>query len=160
LTRARTARLLLVLGAAVLTTLALGAARFTWANEGVRIEHPRVQAACALGAASALVAAAWAARPRALQAAAGIAALALAALALQRAAWRVEALETGIRARSLAGSVELAWPEVEAVEPRPGALSLRARDGRRVVIASSGFEADERVRLERTIARRVREAAR
>jgi hypothetical protein len=39
-------------------------------------------------------------------------------------------------------------------------LRLRARDGREIVVETRGFSAEDRTRLERTIARRVREAAR
>ena len=59
----RAARLLLLLLAAVLAALALGAPRFTWANEGVVIDHPRTQPAAALAAALSLGAAAFARAP-------------------------------------------------------------------------------------------------
>jgi len=153
-------RLLLPLLAAVLTVVALGAPRFTWANEGVRVEHPWTQSAAALGAALALAAAACGARPRALGIAAGLGAATLAALAAHRLAWRIDAVATGLVERSLGGAVQLEWRAVEAVEPRPGSVTLRARDGTTVVIATGRFVPDERIRLERTIARRVREAAR
>jgi hypothetical protein len=158
-TPGRAVRLLLLLVAVALATQALGAPRFTWANDGVRVDHPWTQAAAALGAALALVAAAWTRRPIAWPIAAGIAAVALAALGAERAAYQLDAVATGIRGRSLGGSVELPWPSIEAVEPRAGSLTLRARDGRALVIRTGGFAPDERVRLERTIARRVTEAS-
>jgi hypothetical protein len=160
LTLRRAVRLLLLLLAVALATLGLGAPRFTWANEGVRVEHPRAQPLAALSAALALAAAAFGARPRVLVAAAGLGAAALTALAVHRLAWRIDAVETGLHERSLVGAVQLRWSDIEAVEPRAGAVTLRARDGTTVVIGTSRFAADERIRLERTIARRVREAAR
>jgi hypothetical protein len=144
--------------AVALAGLALGAPRFTWANEGVRVEHPWVHAAAAALAALTLVAAAWRA-PRGHVAAACLGAILLAGLAAQRAAYRLDAVEAGIRGRSLAGSIGLAWREIEAVEPRAAAITLRARDGRTLVVATGRFAPDERVRLERTIARRVLEAS-
>lgn len=159
MTPGRAVRLLPLLVAVALATLALGAPRFTWANDGVRVDHPWTQAAAALGAALALVAAVRKRRPVAWPLAAGIAAAGLTALAAQRAVYRLDAVATGIRGRSLGGSVELPWPSIEAVEPRAGTLTLRARDGRALVIRTGRFAPDERVRLERTIARRVTEAS-
>jgi hypothetical protein len=159
LSRGRAARPLLLLLAATLAALALGRPRFTWANEGVGVSHPPAQAAFALGAACALGAAAWAVRPRWLAVAGALGAAALVVLFADRLAFRLDAVETGVRQRSLGGSVELSWPEVAAVEPRPGSVTLHARNGRRLVIGTSGFAPDERVRLERSIARRVKEAA-
>jgi hypothetical protein len=160
LTARRAACLLLLLVAVALATLALGAPRFTWANQGVRLEHPRAHGIAALGAALALGAAAYGARRRALLVGAGLGVLALVSVGAHRLAWRIDAIEAGLHERSLAGSVRLGWSEVTAVEPRPDALTLRARDGRTVVIGTRAVAPDERVRLERTIARRVREAAR
>jgi hypothetical protein len=156
----RAARLLLLLLAAVLAALALGAPRFTWANEGVVIDHPRSQPAAALAAALSLGAAAWRARPRFWMAAAGLGALALALLAAQQAAFRLDAVEAGVRKRSLSGIAGLSWSDIEAVEPRDGSITLRARAGQTLVIATTRFAPDERVRLERTIARRVKDATR
>jgi len=159
LIRRRAARLLLLLLAIALATLALGAPRFTWANEGVRVEHPRAHPAAALGAALALGAAARGARPRMLVVAAGLGATALGGFGAHQLAWRIDAVEAGLHERWLGGAVHLGWSDIEAVEPRPAAVTLRARDGTTVVIATRRFGADERIRLERTIARRVREAA-
>lgn len=160
MTRRRAVRLLLLLLAVALTTLALGAPRFTWANEGVRVEHPRAQPAAALGAALALGAAAFGARPRGLVVAAGLAAAALTGLAVHQLRWRLDAVAAGLHQRSLGGAVRLIWSDIEAVEPRDGTVTLRARDGTKLVIGTSSFAPDERIRLERTIARRVKEAAR
>jgi hypothetical protein len=156
----RAVPLLLLALAIALTAAAVGPPSFTWANDGVRVEHPWAQAMAALGAALALGAAAAGARLRTLQLAAGATALALVGLAAHRFAWRIDAVEGGIHERSLAGGVSLRWGEVVAVEPGDGSVTLRGKDGSRLVIATSRFEPDERVRLERTIARRVREATR
>jgi len=160
LTREGALRLLLLLMALGLAVVALGAPRFTWGNSGVVVDHPRTQAAAALGAALALAAAAYRARPRWLMVAAGLTAAALAGLGARQLAWRIEVVETGFHERSLGGAVDLAWSDIEAVEPREGHVTLRARGGSTVVIGTGRFAPDERVRLERTIARRVTEAAR
>ncbi len=160
MTAGRAARLLLPLAAALLTALALGGPRFTWANDGVIVDHPRTQAAAALGAALALAVAAFAARQRSLAVAAGLGAAALAGLGARQLAWRIEVVASGFHERSLGRAVHLPWAEIEAVEPRDGSVTLRARGGTKVVIGTSRFAPDERVRLERTIARRVTDAAR
>ena len=156
----RAVRLLLLALSAVLILVALGPPSFTWANDGVRVQHPWAQGLAALGAALALAAAALGARPRGLQIAAGAAATALVGLSAQRLAWRIDAIDSGLHRRSLGGSLSLRWSEIEAVEPRDGSLTLRGRDGTRLVIATARFAVDERIRLERTIARRVKESAR
>jgi hypothetical protein len=160
LTAGRAIRLLLLLVAVALTVLALGAPRFTWANDGVVIDHPRRQPLAALGAALALGVAAFRARPRSLVVAAGAGAVALVALGARQLAWRIDAVETGFHERSLGSAVQLGWSEIEVVEPREGTVTLRARNGQKVVIGTARFAPDERIRLERTIARRVREATR
>ena len=116
MTPSRAARLLLLLLAVALTTLALGAPRFTWANDGVVVDHPRTHAVAALGAALALAAAAYGARPRVLVALAGLGAAALVSLGATQLAWRVEALATGFEQRSLGRAVRLSWSDIEAVE--------------------------------------------
>ena len=63
-------------------------------------------------------------------------------------------------AAAVVGRVEDFEPvELEAVEPRATAITLRSRDGRTIAIETSRFAPEDRNRLERTIARRVKEAA-
>jgi predicted ATPase len=71
----------------------------------------------------------------------------------------VEAVDAGLRERTLSGWSALPWSDVEAVEPSAGAIRLRGRKGQRVEVATRGFTAEDRTRLERTVARRIREAA-
>ena len=68
--------------------------------------------------------------------------------------------EDGLEKRTLAGSVRLAWKELATVEPRSGAITVRARGGQILSIATARFAPEDRNRLERTIARRVIEASR
>ena len=155
----RAVRLLLLLLALVLTFVAFGSPSFTWGNEGVRVQHPWAQAVAAFGAALALAGAAFGFARLAPRIALGLAAAVLVALSAHHLAWRLEALDAGVNERSLRGAVSLSWSEIVSVEPTVGAVTLRSRSGKRLVIGTRGFEPDERVRLERTIARRVREAA-
>ena len=64
----------------------------------------------------------------------------------------------GLSLRDLRGSRRLAWRDVTRVEPEAHSLSLQGRGGERVDIDTSGFAAEQRASLERTVARRVREA--
>ena len=158
---ARTAvRVALLVLAAAATAASFGSPRFTWLNEGLRVDHPPHRGVSALVAAAALAAAGLSGRSRPTAAAGLVAAAAVAALGAHRLAWRVEALQDGLHERSITGSRRIAWSDVERVEPRPDALRLRARDGTEIVVSARGFAAEDRTRLERTIARRVREAAR
>jgi hypothetical protein len=156
-TGVRAALLALAAGAAV---AALGAPRFTWQNEGLRVEHPSPQGAAALLGATALAAVAVSGRSRGVVAVGLAAAAALAVLGAHRLAWRVEAVEAGLHERTLTGWTRVAWRDVEVVEPRANALRVGARGGALIVVDTHGFDAEERTRLERTVARRVREAAR
>jgi hypothetical protein len=158
---ARTAvRVALLALAAAGAVAAFGPPRFTWENAGLRVEHPPHRGGAALLGASALAGAALSGRSRPVAAAGLAAAAALGLLGAHRLAWRVEAVEAGLHERTIAGWTRIAWGDVERVEPRPEALRLRARDGREIVVGARGFSAGDRTRLERTIARRVRESAR
>ncbi len=156
---ARTAvRVALLALAAAATAVALAAPRSTWENAGLTIQHPPHQGAAALLGAAALAAVARSGTRRPAAVFALAAAGTLAALGAQRLAWRVEAVEAGLHERTLTGWTRVAWRDVELVEPRPDAIRLRARNGTSIAVATRGFAAEDRTRLERTIARRVKEA--
>lgn len=158
---ARTAvRVALLALAAAGTAAALGPPRFTWENEGLRVAYPHHRGAAALLGAAALAGAALSGRSRPAAAAGLAAAAALALLGVHRLAWRVEAVEAGLRERTARGWTRFDWADVERVERRPDSLRVRARDGREIVVDARPFPPEERTRLERTIARRVRETAR
>jgi hypothetical protein len=159
--RARTAvRVALLALAAAATAVALAAPRFTWENAGLTVQHPPHQGAAALVGATALAATALSGTRRPAAVFALAAACAVAALGAQRLAWRVEAVEAGLHERTLTGWTRVAWREVELFDPRPDAIRLRARSGTSITVATRGFAAEDRTRLERTIARRVKEASR
>ena len=79
-------------------------------------------------------------------------------LGLHRLAYRLEVGAAGVSVRDLRGSRRLAWRDVTRVEPEPHSLFLQGRGGDRVDIDTTGFTAEQRASLERTVARRVREA--
>jgi len=153
-------RAALVALAAAGAAFALGPPRLTWENAGLRVDHPPQQGAAAALAAAAAIGASWPARRRGVRAAGLAVGLGLAAFAAHRLAWRVEAKDAYLRERTLAGWKALAWGEVEAVEPSALAVTLRGRGGRALEVSTRGFTAEDRTRLVRTIARRVREAGR
>jgi hypothetical protein len=154
-------RLGLVAAGAAAAIAAQGGARFTWENAGVLLRHPAHQTAAALGGALAVAGAALSTRPSRLPAALlASAALLLAVQGARRLAWRVEAVEAGLHERTLSGWTRIAWGDVVRVQPGRDRLHVLARSGREIAIATGGMDAEERTRLERTIARRVREANR
>ena len=158
--RARTAvRVALLALAAAVTAVALAAPRFTWENEGLAVRHPPHQGAAALLGAALLAATALSDTRRSARVFGLAAAVALAALGAQRLAWRVEAVEAGLHERTLTGWTRVAWREVELVEPRPDAIRVRTSTGTAIAVDTRAFAPEDRTRLERTIARRVREAA-
>jgi hypothetical protein len=158
---ARTAvRVALLAVAGATAVFAFGPPRFTWQNEGLRVDRPPRQGAAALVSAAALAGAALSGRPRRVAAAGLAVAAGLVALGVGRLAGKVEAIQDGLHETTIAGSRRIAWSDIERVEPRPEAIRLRARDGTEIVVSARGFAPEDRTRLERTIARRVREAAR
>lgn len=159
MTRRAAARAALLAAAVAALVLALGPPRLVWENEGLRMDHPPRRAAAAFAGAAAFAVAPLGLRRRyrALGAAAAIAACTLGA---ERLSWRVEVVEAGVSARGPRGATRVSWSEVEAVEPTPGGIRVRAASGRAVTLETSGLRPEDRLRLERTVARRVREASR
>jgi hypothetical protein len=159
LTRRAAARAALLATAVAALVLALGPPRLVWENDGLRMDHPPRRAAAAFAGATALAVAPLGLRRRyrALGAAAALAALTLGA---ERLAWQVEVVEKGVSARGLRGATRVSWGEVEAVEPTAGGIRVRAADGRAVTLETGGIRPADRLRLERTVSRRVREASR
>jgi hypothetical protein len=156
----RLAGLLPLLAAIGLAGVALGAPRFTWANEGVIIDHPWSQPAAAAAAAAAAGSYAYLARPRPLRLASALAALLLLTLAAWQLRFRIDVVEDGLQRRTLAGSTSFAWKELVRVEPRASEITVHSRDGGTITIGTGRFAPEDRNRLERTIARRVKEASR
>ena len=137
---------------------AAGAPRLTLSNTGLGIDYPILRTLALLAAAAAVAGLAFFLPRRALGVAALVAVTGLSILGLHRLAYRLEVGPVGLSVRDLRGSRRLAWREVTQVEPEAHSLLLRGRGGERVDIDTSGFTAEQRASLERTVARRVREA--
>ncbi|HXB56160.1 MAG TPA: PH domain-containing protein [Vicinamibacteria bacterium] len=150
-----------LLGAAILAGagLAFGPARVTWFNAGLRIDYPWPRGAAALLAAVASALLAVLLRNRLLRL--GGAALAVAGLflGLHLLAYRLEAGETGITLGGPLGSTSIAWGDVTRVDTGARALVITDRAEAQVRVGTGDLAPDERARLERTIARRVREGS-
>jgi hypothetical protein len=157
LPRAWRAALVVLAGAA--TVYAVGPPRFTWANTGLRVDHPPSQGAAGVLGALLIGVAIAGARPRAIGLLGGAASLGLLVLGAARLSWRLEAVDAGLNERTAFGWKRLVWEEVASVDPQPDAVVIRSRSGATVKVATRAYPPDERTRLERTIARRVREAS-
>jgi PH (Pleckstrin Homology) domain-containing protein len=137
--------------------LAFGPPRAVWLNAGLRIEYPWTRGAAALGAALGASGLAVLAHRRALRALAAALASAAALAGAGLLLYRLEALDDGLAERRLTGSSRVAWSEVASVRPEGEALVVSSPQAR-LRIDTGGFTPEQKAGLERTIARRVREA--
>jgi hypothetical protein len=150
-----------LLGAAILAGagLASGPARVTWLNTGLRIDYPWPRGAAALVATAGSGLLAALSRHRLLRlGAAGLALVGL-LLGLHLLAYRLEAAETGITLGGLLGSTTIAWGDVTRVETGAQALVITDRAEAQVRVGTNDLAPEQRARLERMIARRVREGS-
>jgi hypothetical protein len=138
--------------------LAFGPLRAVWLNAGLRIDYPWPRGASALVAAGGAAGLAALTRPRALRFLAAALSIVLGLVGAGLLLYRLEALDEGLVERRLLGTVRLAWSDVTAVQTEPEAL-LVAGAATRVRIDTTQLSPDQRASLERTIARRVREAS-
>ena len=134
------------------------APRFTWGNAGLRIDYPQAAAGWAIAAALAAQLLSLGLARGLRLAAAGVSVLLLADTA-QLARYRVAIEDPGITERWLLGTKTLLWRDVARVESGSRLVVVWGRAEEQVRIDASGFPAEDRARLDRTIARRVRESA-
>jgi hypothetical protein len=150
-----------LLSAAILASawLAFGPARVTWLNSGLRIDYPWPRGAAALlaTAGSALLAALL--HNRLLRLGAAVLALVGLFLGLGLLAYRLEASETGITLGGVLGSTTIAWTDVTRVETGARTLVITDRAEAQVRVGTGDLAPEQRARLERTIARRVKEGS-
>ena len=156
----RSALLALASLAALLLGLwgAWGAPRLTLSNAGLGIDYPALRSLALLGAAAVAAVLVFVLPRRALGVLALVAVTGFSILGLHRLAYRLEVGPAGVSVRDLRGSRRLAWRDVTRVEPDPHSLLLQGRGGDRALIDTSGFTPEQRASIERTVARRVREA--
>ena len=149
------------LGLVILVAGALGAAgapRMTLLNTGLRIEYPWARGLGALGVALGLGLIALALPRRWMRWIAAVAAVVATAFALGRLAYRLDAGDGGVVDRGLLGATRLAWRDVRRVDTGPALILIWGPGDAQVRVDTSSFSPEQRATLERTIARRVREA--
>jgi hypothetical protein len=150
-----------LLSAAILAAawLAFGPARVTWLNSGLRIDYPWPRGAAALLATAGCALLAALLHHRLLRLGAAVLALIGLLFGLHLLAYRLEAGEGGITLGGVLGSTTIAWTDVTRVDTGARALVITDRAEAQVRVGTSDLAPDERARLERTIARRVKEGS-
>lgn len=137
--------------------LSLGPPRVLWLNAGLRIEYEWKRGTAALLAAAGAAGLSVALRKTALRVLGAVAAVALAAFGADRFAYRVEAVEDGLWARTLLGTTSLPWASITRVDATPDGMTATSDRGT-MRVGTASLAPDQRAALERTVARRVREA--
>jgi hypothetical protein len=148
---------LAALVAVVAFYVSLGPPRVLWLNAGLEIAHEWTHGAAALVAAGAVAAMAAVLHRRGPQALALVAAASLAVFGAQRLAYRVDAVEDALSLRTILGTTRIPWTAVTRMDAAPGHLTA-VSDAAAIRIGTASLSADERAALERTVARRMREA--
>jgi hypothetical protein len=150
----------LVLAAVVVAVafyVALGPPRVLWLNAGLEIAHEWTHGAAAVLAAAAAAGMAAVVKNRAGQVVAVLGALALGVFAVQRLTYRVDAVQDSLSLRTVLGTTRIPWSAVTRMDAAPTHLTAVSTTGA-IRIGTAGLSADERAALERTVARRIREA--
>jgi hypothetical protein len=80
-------------------------------------------------------------------------------LGLHLLAYRLEAGEGGITLGGVLGSTTIAWTDVTRVDTGARALVITDRAESQVRVGTNDLAPEQRARLERTIARRVKEGS-
>lgn len=135
-----------------------GAPRMTLLNAAIRIRYPLSQGAALLGAAAGVALLGAAAR-RGLRFAFGVVVAGAVLLAVERLLYRLDAGSDGLVSRGLFGETTVPWRDITRVQQGPALIVIWGRGDAQVRIDTSDFRPDHRATLERTIARRVQEAA-
>jgi hypothetical protein len=149
-------------GAALLAgaLLCAGPPRLTWINDGLRVDYPWPRALAALAAAAGAAVLAASLRRAGVRVAFALLSLAALAVATHRFRYTLEVGGDGIVESGLTVPTKMGWGDVGRVDSRGGDLTVTAASGARVAVSTRGWPPHEVAQLERTIARRVREAAR
>jgi hypothetical protein len=137
--------------------LSLGATQLTVHNNAMRVDYPSGYAAGAVFAAAGFfVMAALLRRPRLRYAVAGAGMLAL-ALAAQRLTYRLEASNDALITREFGVTRRVAWRDIAEITVGTDGTFVVMADARRIAM-DTGLPPDEAAMINRTVARRVREA--
>jgi len=135
----------------------LGPPRVLWLNAGLEIAHEWTHGAAALLAAAAAVGMAASLRNRAGQVLALLGAVALGIFGAHRLAYRVDAVQDALSLRTILGTTRIPWTAVTRMDAGPEYLTAVA-DGAAIRIGTASLSAEEKAALERTVARRMKEA--
>jgi hypothetical protein len=131
--------------------------RFTWLNSGLLVAYPARSAAWALAAAAGAAVAGLALTRSALRTLAFALAVIAIGFAGQRFRYRLVAENAGLSEQSLFGSTVFPWKDVTRVESGSQRIVVWGRGEDQIRIEVGSFPAEDRARLDRTLARRVRE---
>lgn len=152
-----------LVGAAVALLLvgsygSMGPARLTALNAGLRVDYPWRLAASACLASAAAVALVIGVRRLWVRLALGVLAVLGLYATLHLALFRFEAGDPGVVLRDVFGSQRLAWSDVARIESGPGLRVLVTLDNRRVALDTTDLPGADLAALDRTMARRLRDA--
>ncbi len=142
---------------AVALYFSLGPPRVLWLNAGLTLAYEWTKGVSALVAAAAAAAMAFAAPKRPARVVAFLAAAALTVFGGGRLLYRVDAVAEALSVRTILGTTRIPWKAVTRVDTTPGHLTAVA-EGAAIRIGTASLSADERAALERSVARRLREA--
>lgn len=143
--------------AVTLGTLSAGPPRFTLLNTAIVIAYPWTRGAAALGCAVAFALFAVTLSRPALRALLLLVALLPVAVGWHLLLYRLEAAQRGLTSRGALGSTTLPWNEIRSVSLGSGAVVVQGESAT-IRIDTADFSPDQRGALERSVARRVREA--
>jgi hypothetical protein len=143
--------------AAVAFYFSLGPPRVLWLNTGLTLAYEGKKGASALIAAVAITAMAFVERKRAARVGALLAAAGLAVFGAHLLVYRVDAVDDALSKRTILGTTRIPWKAVTRVDATAGHFTA-VSDGAAIRIGTATLTADERAALERTAARRLREA--
>lgn len=138
--------------------LAWGFARLTVLNDAMSVAYPSVQAVGAGVAALGALVLASRVRRRGIRWVAAAVALGALLLAAQRAGYRLEAASSALVSRHFGVTRRLPWREIAQLQVEPDGAFVVTPDAHRIAV-DTGLSADEAAIINRTVARRVREAS-
>ena len=138
--------------------LSTGEPRFAWHNTTLVVDYARTRWLSALAAALGACLAAWTAPRWWIRLALLGVAAAAAGIGLHRGLYRLEADSVSLVQRGIFGTDRVAWKDVSRVESGPAVAVVWGAPDRQVRIRTGDLLAEDRAILDRTVARRVREA--
>jgi hypothetical protein len=140
-------------------TLAFGAPRGVWQNDGFHAAHSPTQWVFAVIAAAGASVLALTLRSTRARVPAFLVAAAFSAYALVLGLWQLDVTADRVSLRTLWGTRVVQWAEVARLDTERARVVVWPRAGQPLVIDTAVLTPTDRAPLERAVARRVREAA-